>query len=801
MRKFVTVVFFLILSINCYAQTEVSGVINAQIWTAENSPYKVVGNIQVVDLEIRSGVTVLVDGNYLFEVTGVLKAFGSAQDSIIFTKSESASGWQGIYFNISSGSELRFCRIDKATKCGITIYRSFCQIKNCLIARNSASATHGGAIYVNNNSSVFINNCVITKNNASHNGGVYAGPDCAVYLMNCIISDNSGSYSDNAGGLSSYNAIMEVTNCVVAFNQGCGIRAIGGTVRIRNSIVYSNQSYEIYAGSVSVNYSDVQGGISGQGNIDVIPLFYDNKKCTLFANSPCIDAGDPDSSYNDTSFPPSQGTVRNDMGAYGGPGAKDWLGISEAKLSVNPGLINFGNVPDGENKTEMLLISNTGTANLNISSIVLSGDQSASFVLDTSPFTLMPNSSKVLDITFAPASNNRCIGTLKIESNAGNSEVWLVANESMPYHSHEPHFLSIKDIPNDQGKQVLLTWSRSDLDRVVSDTAITMYGIWRQDNASAFSLDPENGNYTPVESRKNLAKQPVIHAKDSNEMMSAVRTISPGTVFSLESFSDNTKPEAIASGSANWTFIGSVPALQSEHYSSVAPTLFDSTNSGIVWSTFYVTAHTANPHLWFASNPDSGYSVDNLSPTPPNGLAALFSVNGIELNWDALEEADLKYYSVYRSHTSYFNLTEPLAYTIEPFFLDNSIEEEKSYYYKITATDFNGNVSAPSEEVSVFTTDVNRINPQIPIEFDLKQNFPNPFNPSTTISFQLPEECHVDLSIYNTSGQLLENLVSENKAPGEYIVSWKSKNLSSGIYFYKLVAGDFISTKKMLIIK
>lgn len=89
----------------------------------------------------------------------------------------------------------------------------------------------------------------------------------------------------------------------------------------------------------------------------------------------------------------------------------------------------------------------------------------------------------------------------------------------------------------------------------------------------------------------------------------------------------------------------------------------------------------------------------------------------------------------------------------------------------------------------------------IPGTIQLYQNFPNPFNPHTTISYHLPRKCNVTLSIYNSSGQLIETLENENKTSGQYSVTWEAKNVSSGIYFYKLVAGEYISTKKMLVIK
>jgi hypothetical protein len=89
----------------------------------------------------------------------------------------------------------------------------------------------------------------------------------------------------------------------------------------------------------------------------------------------------------------------------------------------------------------------------------------------------------------------------------------------------------------------------------------------------------------------------------------------------------------------------------------------------------------------------------------------------------------------------------------------------------------------------------------IPQSYLLYQNYPNPFNSATRITYQVPEKCHVELSLFNTAGQLIETMVSENKAPGEYAILWEGKSVSSGIYFYKLVAGEYVSVKKMLSIK
>ena len=86
----------------------------------------------------------------------------------------------------------------------------------------------------------------------------------------------------------------------------------------------------------------------------------------------------------------------------------------------------------------------------------------------------------------------------------------------------------------------------------------------------------------------------------------------------------------------------------------------------------------------------------------------------------------------------------------------------------------------------------------VPISFELKQNYPNPFNPSTTISYSLPKTANVSLRIFNTLGQEVALLLSEPRSPGYYQVQWNA-NVPSGIYFYRLQAGEFVETKKMIL--
>ncbi|MGO9482612.1 MAG: family 43 glycosylhydrolase [Candidatus Kryptoniota bacterium] len=99
------------------------------------------------------------------------------------------------------------------------------------------------------------------------------------------------------------------------------------------------------------------------------------------------------------------------------------------------------------------------------------------------------------------------------------------------------------------------------------------------------------------------------------------------------------------------------------------------------------------------------------------------------------------------------------------------------------------------------TTTAVSVSGQLPKQFELKQNYPNPFNPSTIISYQLPMNSHVSLRVYDILGREVAALVNENQHAGTHTVTFDGTRLASGIYFYELRAGDFVSNRKMVIIK
>jgi hypothetical protein len=113
--------------------------------------------------------------------------------------------------------------------------------------------------------------------------------------------------------------------------------------------------------------------------------------------------------------------------------------------------------------------------------------------------------------------------------------------------------------------------------------------------------------------------------------------------------------------------------------------------------------------------------------------------------------------------------------------------------------DITGDCEFLSEDGSGIVS--NEIQSELPTSYELAQNFPNPFNPSTIIRYSLPEQAFVALKVYDISGREVKTLVNEVKSAGSYEVSFNSTGLSSGMYFYRINAGSFSKVMKMVLVK
>ena len=194
----------------------------------------------------------------------------------------------------------------------------------------------------------------------------------------------------------------------------------------------------------------------------------------------------------------------------------------------------------------------------------------------------------------------------------------------------------------------------------------------------------------------------------------------------------------------NWVIIGSFGAQYNEQYIFEATTLKDSSIQNTELSTFKVTAQNFTYNFIFESEVGSGYSLDNIAPSVPNGLMMILNENNLELIWDEVPDEDFQYYIVERDETAEF-LNPQSFETIEPYFLVPDYNSEEDYFYRVYAVDYAGNSSYCS--IILDATTLSNQDLTVPNSFFLHQNYPNPFNPTTLINCDLTNDGNVLIKI------------------------------------------------------
>ena len=246
-----------------------------------------------------------------------------------------------------------------------------------------------------------------------------------------------------------------------------------------------------------------------------------------------------------------------------------------------------------------------------------------------------------------------------------------------------------------------------------------------------------------------------------------------------------------------------------DHSSAIADAvLYDGTN----YHMWYENTILTNFGAFGCASTDSTI-IDNIAPNPPTNVNAEdnSSIAGfpeIKIRWDESSEPDFSQYLLYRTTTSgvyadsFSLIDESPVNGIVTYNDSTNLIRGVAYYYVVTATDVNGNESEFSEEVSATPVVIGvEDEHSIPAEYTLSKNFPNPFNPRTTIKYAIPKSGEVSLIVYNLLGEEVTRLISENHQAGYHQVTWDASNMASGVYFYRLQAGDFVQTRKMVLLK
>ncbi|MBN1338607.1 MAG: right-handed parallel beta-helix repeat-containing protein [Bacteroidales bacterium] len=280
-----------------------------------------------------------------------------------------------------------------------------------------------------------------------------------------------------------------------------------------------------------------------------------------------------------------------------------------------------------------------------------------------------------------PANNNYHITIYSSCINAGDPNLPYdpdntISDIGVYYYTllGDPSITNITDIPNDQGKQVGITWQKSPLDALGSPAPVSFYSLWRYDDFA------EGKAYRLIHDPAALMD---ILTDSEGESMDEIIMWENGDLF--------------------LTYITQVPGIGFNEYTAMAPTLFDSCETSVNYTTFVVLAHMYAPQLYYSSQADSGYSVDNLAPHVPENFSGVFAGGQVKLNWSPVPDQDFQYYALYKSEDPLVFPQDPFAVTMDTIYYDGNILAD-TVYYMATAFDFNGNGSAPSQVAEVITS-------------------------------------------------------------------------------------------------
>jgi hypothetical protein len=328
-----------------------------------------------------------------------------------------------------------------------------------------------------------------------------------------------------------------------------------------------------------------------------------------------------------------------------------------------------------------------------------------------------------------------------------------------------PAITSVADAPQDQGGVLLVDWDASDRDTVL-DSAIDDYLVWRRLQGSL--------------KRELSAEAKALAIADGID--AAVVALLAGQ---------------------GWEYVAATPAIHTSTYSASVPSYGDSTSAPGPVTEIQVVARTAAGGF-FTSATVSGTSVDNLAPPAPQDVVAL-SVGDAVVSWSALVLSDLSQYVVYRGSTSDFTPgpATRLGSTTIPQFVDVSPLAGPSYY-RVSAVDIHENEGAASAAVPLQSATAADGPPQFSTR--ILSSSPNPFNPRTTVRFEVGSSSWVRLTIHDVRGRRVATLLDSDLDAGGYSRTWEGIDelgwsVASGTYLVLLRVGGEVRTTKVTLVE
>ncbi|MFZ2323178.1 MAG: T9SS type A sorting domain-containing protein [Ignavibacteriaceae bacterium] len=262
-------------------------------------------------------------------------------------------------------------------------------------------------------------------------------------------------------------------------------------------------------------------------------------------------------------------------------------------------------------------------------------------------------------------------------------------------------------------------------------------------------------------------------------------------------YNNNSQTYTIVNAKYNWW-----GSTNESNISSMIYDWFDNSSLGITdYSSFLTSPNTDAP------------------VSPPTGLSVVTGDNEISLSWNPNPESDIAGYKIYWGLVSEF----PSMNSADVGNVTNyNLQSLSSGKYFILVSAYDDNAAAINDDPLTVTnekqtsgneswfsaivtpeliSDVANDNNINPSKFVLYQNYPNPFNPSTKINFSVPEKSNVIINVYNALGEEVKEIVNKEFEAGIHNLEFNASDLTSGVYFYKLQAGSFVQTKKMILLK
>jgi flagellar hook capping protein FlgD len=336
-----------------------------------------------------------------------------------------------------------------------------------------------------------------------------------------------------------------------------------------------------------------------------------------------------------------------------------------------------------------------------------------------------------------------------------------------------PAIASIRDIAGDEGGHVRLTWNRSYLD-TDPQYGVASYWIWRQAPIAAAEAAVRRG----AQWLDGALAGRAVRMAGADWAALAGRGLYERTSLNGIEYA--------------WEYLASQPASGFAQYSYVAGTTRDSLPSGNPYTLFMVEARGTTAGTYWASAPDSGYSVDNLPPLPPAPFTAVYVAGATHLHWGANGESDLGGYRLYRGSSAAFvpAAANRIADQVDTGYVDAG---PAGSWYKLSAVDVHGNESVFAVLGPSGTTGAP--GGAVPRDLALGPPSPNPLRTGTRLALALPRAAAVRLVIYDVAGRRVRAFPTMHLGAGAHAVEWDGRDgegvsVASGLYLVRVeVAG------------